>query len=94
MGVEILVPIAFFASVVVLVLGLRLIAYKQSHRQAMPQDAGALTAVEQRLARVEVALDDLASELGRVTEGQQFLTKVLTDRSAEVASLPANQAIR
>jgi hypothetical protein len=85
--VEILVPIAFFGSIVVLVLGLRFIAYKQSHRVA-PQDAGALGAVEQRLARVEVALDDLASELGRVSEGQQFLTKVLTDRTPDAAKLP------
>ncbi|HWZ60388.1 MAG TPA: hypothetical protein VNW46_15520 [Gemmatimonadaceae bacterium] len=86
---EIIVPLAFFTSIVVLVLGLRLIAYKQSHREAAPQDAGALAAVEQRLARVEVALDDLASELGRVAEGQQFLTKVLTDRTPDAAHLSA-----
>ena len=93
MGVEVLVPIAFFVSIVVLVLGLRLIAYKQSHRQA-PQDPGALTAVEQRLARVEVALDDLASELGRVTEGQQFLTKVLTERASDATHLAAGSQPR
>jgi hypothetical protein len=92
-GVEIIVPIAFFTSIVVLVLGLRFIAYKQSHRVA-PQDAGALAAVEQRLARVEVALDDLASELGRVAEGQQFLTKVLTDRTPDAASLSAGSPPR
>ena len=88
MGVEILVPIAFFASIVVLVLGLRMIGYKQSQHKIAPQDAGALAAVEQRLARVEVALDDLTTELGRVTEGQQFLTKVLTDRTPVAGGLP------
>jgi hypothetical protein len=87
MGPEIIVPIAFFATIVVLVLGLRYFAYKSAHART-PQETGALGAVEQRLARVEVALDDLASELGRVTEGQQFLTKVLTERASE-ASLPA-----
>jgi hypothetical protein len=92
MGVEILVPIAFFGSVVVLVLGLRMIAYKQSLQRTAPQDAGALAAVEQRLARVEVALDDLATELGRVTEGQHFLTKVLTERAAVASSLPGQSS--
>jgi hypothetical protein len=93
MGVEILVPFAFFTAVVVIVLGLRYFSYKQSHREA-PQDAGALASVEQRLARVEVALDDLASELGRVAEGQQFLTKVLTDRTPDAASLSAGSPPR
>ena len=84
-GVEIIVPLAFFATVAAIVLGLRWFAYKTSH--SLPsQDAGGLAAVEQRLARVEVALDDLASELTRVTEGQQFLTKVLTDRSADAVA--------
>lgn len=87
MGVEILVPFAFFATVIVIVLGLRFFAYKSSHRQ-QAADPGALAAVEQRLARVEVALDDLTTELGRVTEGQQFLTKVLTERAAAAGALP------
>jgi hypothetical protein len=89
-GVEIIVPLAFFATVAAIVLGLRWFAYKTSHSSLPAQDAAGLAAVEQRLARVEVALDDLASELTRVTEGQQFLTKVLTDRSADavVGALP------
>lgn len=42
-----------------------------------------LQAIEKRLARLEVAIDDMASELGRVTEGQQFVTKLLGERSSE-----------
>jgi len=45
----------------------------------------ALDAIEKRLARLEVAIDDLTSELGRVTEGQQFTNKLLVDRSAEMS---------
>ena len=41
--------------------------------------------VEMRLARLEVAIDDMAAELTRVTEGQQFVTKLLAEKSAEVA---------
>lgn len=39
--------------------------------------------VEMRLARLEVAIDDMAAELSRVTEGQQFVTKLLAEKSAE-----------
>lgn len=49
--------------------------------------ADALEAYEKRLARVEVALDDLTQAINRVTEGQQFLTNVLTERG-EMSALP------
>jgi hypothetical protein len=51
----------------------------------------ALEAYEKRLARVEVAIDDLAGAIGRVTEGQQFLTNVLTERGA-VGALPSRES--
>ena len=41
----------------------------------------ALMAFEQRLARLEVAVDDMSAAFGRVAEGQQFLTKLLAERS-------------
>jgi hypothetical protein len=47
--------------------------------QTKPQ----LDAIEKRLARLEVAIDDMTSELTRVTEGQQFVTRLLGERSSE-----------
>jgi hypothetical protein len=47
----------------------------------------ALEAYEKRLARVEVAIDDLTAAIGRVSEGQQFLTNILSER-AGVPVLP------
>jgi hypothetical protein len=78
------VPIAFCAMVTVIVS--RVLAYMQA-RNRSAQDPSALAAVEQRLARVEVALDELTSEFGRIADGQQFLTKVLTDRAADAGAL-------
>jgi hypothetical protein len=43
----------------------------------------ALAAIEKRLARLEVAIDDMTGELSRVTEGQSFVTKLLAERSSE-----------
>ena len=42
--------------------------------------ASTVASFENRLARVEVALDDMTAELGRMTDAQQLLTKALTDR--------------
>lgn len=49
--------------------------------------AGAMEAYEKRLARLEVAIDDLTQAMGRVAEGQQFLTHVLSERG-ELSALP------
>jgi hypothetical protein len=42
--------------------------------------ASTVAAFENRLARVEVALDDVTAELSRMTDAQQLLTKTLADR--------------
>jgi hypothetical protein len=70
----------------VAVIVTRVLAYMQA-RHRLAQDPSALAAVEQRLARVEVALDELAAEFGRIAEGQQLLTKVLTERAADAGVL-------
>jgi hypothetical protein len=44
---------------------------------------GTLQALEQRFARVEVALDDLSAEISRLGEGQQFVTKLLAERARD-----------
>jgi hypothetical protein len=58
--------------------------------RAPRKDAGVadtLQALEQRFARVEVALDDVTSELHRVSESHGFLTKLLSDRSREASMI-------
>ena len=74
-GPEVAVPIGMFATIAATVLGSKWINYKRS--SAAGPDA--LESLERRLARVEVALDDLAGEIAKIGEGQQFLTKVLAD---------------
>jgi hypothetical protein len=36
--------------------------------------------VEKRLARLEVAIDDMTAEIGRMTESHRFLTAALSQR--------------
>jgi hypothetical protein len=74
-GPEVIVPVAMFATITATVLGTKWINYKRGS-SAGPE---ALESLERRLARVEVALDDLTGEIAKIGEGQQFLTKVLAD---------------
>jgi hypothetical protein len=43
--------------------------------RALPRD------LEQRLARMEYAVESTAVEVERIGEGQRFLTRMMTDRS-------------
>jgi hypothetical protein len=76
-GPEVAVPVVMFASITATVLGAKWINYKRNS-SAGP---AALEALEHRLARVEVALDDLTGEIRQISEGQQFVTKVLAERA-------------
>jgi hypothetical protein len=74
-GPEVAVPVSVCATIAISIIGSKWIAYKRMSA-AGPE---ALESLERRLARVEVALDDLTGEIAKIGEGQQFLTKVLAD---------------
>jgi hypothetical protein len=70
-----------FASIAaVLITALQAWGRRSSGGAKAPQ----LESVEKRLARLEVAIDDLTSEIGRMSEGQHLVTKLLVDRSREL----------
>jgi hypothetical protein len=84
-------PFQMVVAIVAIACGMGLIlelVKQTSKRGASPS---ALEAYEKRLARVEVAIDDLTTAIGRVTEGQQFLTNALTERGA-VGALPSRES--
>lgn len=73
-----LVPIAFFVSVALAVVGVamaRAIARRQ--RDPLPSDE-----VLARLERMEQAIDAIAIEVERVAEAQRFTTRLLSERAA------------
>jgi len=74
------VPVSVFASALL-------------KRWSTPQESTtgvreSLDAMQERFARVEVALDELTAELGRVSDSNQFLTRLLADRQKEPQQLP------
>ena len=86
-GVEVFVPIAFFATVIAIVLGVPLVRarIRRMDRQELP--AGDPRA-EERMARIEAAVEAIAIEVERISEGQRFTTKLLSERPATPAAIP------
>ena len=48
---------------------------------------------EQRMARIEHAVEAIAVEVERISEGQRFVTKLLSDRQGAPAGLPAGERV-
>jgi hypothetical protein len=83
----IIVPIVFGLPTIAVIVRMLL-----RHREKMAElDRNAVPstpALEERLTRVETALDAIAIEMERVGEGQRFLTKVFTQRGELPAPPP------
>lgn len=70
-----------------LAVGFMKILLRRSTKPAVPPAALAETA--QRLERLETAVDTIAVEIERISEGQRFVTKLLSEGQAR--ALPAGQ---
>jgi hypothetical protein len=84
------VPLGFFATIVAIVVGRPMIkAYatrveNESKRPQVPAE------VMNRLERIEQAVDAIAVEVERISEGQRFTTKLLSEgRGANALSAGA-----
>jgi hypothetical protein len=89
-----IVPVAFFLSTAFVVVGLpiaRALSRKMERDTGQPRIP---SEVSQRLERMEHAIDTIAVEVERISEGQRFVTKLLADRPAARPELPASTAER
>jgi hypothetical protein len=59
-------------------------AWSRKHKRDAPA-VPRLDGIEARLARMEDALDTIAVEIERVTEGQRFAARLLAERAASEA---------
>jgi hypothetical protein len=87
MGPEIIVPIGFFSMILAIVIGRPLVGAwskkiaNEANRPAMPPE------VMTRLERMEQSIDAIAVEVERISEGQRFTTKLLSE-SNDARALP------
>ena len=60
---------------------------RQKHQEISPKS---LSVLDARMERIEQAVDTIAVEIERISEGQRFTTKLLSERAAAPAlSAPA-----
>jgi hypothetical protein len=81
MDPDVLVPLGFFAMVAAIAVGAPL---ARAFARRMEREGGAKISpdVTSRLERIEQAVDAVAIEVERISEGQRFTTKLLTERAA------------
>jgi hypothetical protein len=85
------VPLGFFAMVVAIVIGrpmVKAIAAKAENEAKQPRIP---SEVMNRLERIEQAVDAIAVEVERISEGQRFTTKLLSEGRPGTA-LPSGSA--
>jgi hypothetical protein len=76
------VPIVLFSSIPVMAIGIpiaRAFAKRMEREGSAQQIPADVTA---RLERMEHAIDSIAVEVERISEGQRFTTKLLSERTA------------
>jgi hypothetical protein len=88
------IPIIMFGSVPVIAIGMPL-----ARAYAKRMERGAVTPaipsdVSARLERMEQAIDSIAIEVERISEGQRFTTKLLSERGDADSLAPPSSASR
>lgn len=81
-----IIPIALFAMVAVVSLGVPL-ARGLARRLEQGGPTKLPAEVLARLERMEQAIDSIAVEVERISEGQRFTTKLLAERASEAGEI-------
>lgn len=79
MGPEIAVPLGAFATAIICAIGIPLARAYSRKMDADSRNPRLPTEITDRLERMEHALDSIAVEVERITEGQRFTTKLLSE---------------
>ena len=79
MGPEIVVPLGAFLCAIILAIGVPLARAYARRMDADARNPRLPTEVTDRLERMEQALDSVALEVERISEGQRFTTKLLSE---------------
>lgn len=91
----IFVPIALFAMVAVIVIGLPIAkawARRMDKQPVLPSSPGT-SDVLARLERMEQTLEVMSTEIERITEGQRFVTRLLSESRQPLSAGAASAAL-
>ncbi len=89
MNEDIFAIAATFGTGIILAFGIPLMRawIRRKDRESLLQPPNPLT--DERLARIEHAVEAMAVEIERISEGQRFVTRLLADRESPRAALRA-----
>ncbi|MDQ6690769.1 MAG: hypothetical protein M3Z18_09700 [Gemmatimonadota bacterium] len=79
MGPEIVVPLGAFATAIICAIGIPLARAYSRRMDAEARNPRLPTEFSNRLERMEQAIDSVALEVERISEGQRFTTKLLSE---------------
>ena len=85
----ILIPIIVVSSIPIIAIGFPLARAFASRIERKGVSDGVPPEVMARLERMEQSIDAIAIEIERVSEGQRFTTKLLTDRAPSAPRDPS-----
>jgi hypothetical protein len=85
---EVLAIGGFFFTVIVIVIGFPLVRSYTRRKDLEAQRAPSDPENDRRLQRIEHAVEAMAIEVERISEGQRFVTKLLAERERAPAVLP------
>ncbi|HEX3533854.1 MAG TPA: hypothetical protein VHT23_06510 [Gemmatimonadaceae bacterium] len=92
MGPEIAVPLGAFATAIVLAVGVPLARAYSRRMDAQAKNPQIPSEVAARLERMEQAIDSVAVEVERISEGQRFTTKLLSEGKGAAAASSGTSA--
>ena len=87
------IPIVLFITMGVTVILTPLVKAYAKRMERGPQQPAIPSEVSARLERMEQALDSIAIEVERISEGQRFTTKLLAERNTQgTPNVPTRQS--
>lgn len=89
MNEDILAIGGFFFTVIVIVIGLPLVRAFNKRMEREGRVTPGERERDERLARMESAIETMAVEIERISEGQRFVTKLLAERERPAGVLPS-----
>jgi len=83
---DIVAIVGFFGTIITVTLGVPLVrAYV---RKQDAQSKLNVPQIDERLSRIENAIEAMSIEVERISEGQRFVTRLLAERNDSKAALP------
>ncbi len=86
MNEDIVVPALFFATLIIPALGIPLVRAFVRRQELRPMTAPLSPEILSRLDRIEAIVESVAVEVERLSEGQRFTTRLLSEGAAQPIS--------